>query len=421
MSTVAGPRAASAAVQPRIASHRTADTLLQTFAVVVLVLASGAFFGISGRTEGEGSDPLVLLLWVLAYGVAALLLLDARLRWRRAAPVPALLALFVVLAVASTLWSVAPALTARRSLALVGTVVVGLALAQRLQPASLLDAVRRAMLVVAVASLLLWATGLSAARDPGFGTLRGVVATKNTLGQCMAVGLLGCAVGVLVDRGRLRRAVWSAVPMVLALALTESSAGVITAAFVVGSAVVSAVCRNWTGRALLLSGGLLLSGALLVMVPRMTPEGLASAVGEDTTLTGRVQLWQYVWEAASARPAAGYGYGSFWRSTDEASLVRARVGWDTPHAHNGLLDLVLDLGLLGAVVGVTLLLALALRALQDASDGASASAALRLSIFGVVVLSNLVESEFLVQNSLDGLLLVVGLALPSASRAHASP
>ena len=41
----------------------------------------------------------------------------------------------------------------------------------------------------------------------------------------------------------------------------------------------------------------------------------------------------------------GAGYSAFW---DKYGVgIRANVGWDTPHSHNGILDLALDLGLVG--------------------------------------------------------------------------
>src|SRR5205823_1872949 len=48
------------------------------------------------------------------------------------------------------------------------------------------------------------------------------------------------------------------------------------------------------------------------------------------------------------RPILGYGVNAFWRgrSAEYAGIWDA-VGWPTPHSHNGLLDLALDLGAVG--------------------------------------------------------------------------
>lgn len=101
---------------------------------------------------------------MLAYLVgAAVLVYGLLLRCRLTLP-PELVA-FVVLAAASTLWSVAPDLTLRRAFGLLGTKTVGLALAQRMSAMDLLDALRRTVVIVVLASLTLYLAGTSASAE----------------------------------------------------------------------------------------------------------------------------------------------------------------------------------------------------------------------------------------------------------------
>jgi exopolysaccharide production protein ExoQ len=65
-----------------------------------------------------------------------------------------------------------------------------------------------------------------------------------------------------------------------------------------------------------------------------------SMLGRDNTLTGRTEVWADILPARNEEPLLGYGFGSFW--TDER-----RKMYDIPTAHNGYLDILLELGEVG--------------------------------------------------------------------------
>lgn len=78
---------------------------------------------------------------------------------------------------------------------------------------------------------------------------------------------------------------------------------------------------------------------------------LLSFFGRDVTLTGRIPLWKAVIPYIQERPLLGYGYRSFWLMTFGPSLnVWEIVGWKAPHAHNGYIDLWLQLGIVGLIL-----------------------------------------------------------------------
>ena len=382
------------------------------FATAVLLLASGAFFALRSSAEAEGPSPAILLLWLVFYGVAGLLLLDGALRKRRPVPMPLLLLALVAFAVMSVLWSFDPALTLRRGVGLGGTVLVGLALAQLLSSTDVLHALRRAMLIIALSSLLLYLSGSGLALDDATGTLRGVLSTKNALGRGMALGLLACVCLVLLDRRAVRRCGLSAVPMVLALGLTDSKAGLLVAVLTLVVGVVILLRRRTAGRVLLVAVAVLVTGGLALTAPMTTAGDVAAVVGEDTTLTGRDSIWAESAAAARERPWVGYGFGAFWSGTEEADRIRARLGWDVPHGHNGLVDVVLELGIVGALLSVAMLTALVARGVRDAQRGRHAVAALRLAIASIVIVSNIVESGLLQTNGLLTVLMVIAIAAP---------
>ncbi|MFV0258430.1 MAG: O-antigen ligase family protein [Acidimicrobiales bacterium] len=80
---------------------------------------------------------------------------------------------------------------------------------------------------------------------------------------------------------------------------------------------------------------------------------VASASGKDVTLTGRTYIWAAALDFWSQRPWLGWGIGGMF-STDPltpatAAIWRA-IGFEVPHAHSGVLDIGVQLGIVGVVV-----------------------------------------------------------------------
>ena len=66
----------------------------------------------------------------------------------------------------------------------------------------------------------------------------------------------------------------------------------------------------------------------------------SALLGRNSTLTGRTDVWAAVLPTMKRQPLLGYGFGSFW--TDAR-----RILYDIPTAHNGYLDILLELGAVG--------------------------------------------------------------------------
>jgi O-antigen ligase len=78
-------------------------------------------------------------------------------------------------------------------------------------------------------------------------------------------------------------------------------------------------------------------------------------IGKDPTLTGRTELWAYVNYYISERPVLGWGLYAFWASANPAAEeIWSEVGWTPPHAHNGLLEMLLEVGIVGTAFFVFL-------------------------------------------------------------------
>ncbi|CAA9249459.1 MAG: hypothetical protein AVDCRST_MAG20-2060 [uncultured Acidimicrobiales bacterium] len=410
---------------------RSASKRTSIFAALVLLLSTGAGFALSITDETAGSQPLVLLLWLTAYAVGGALLIDTVVRLRRRPNVPPWLLLFIILAATSALWSEAPSVTLRRSFALAGTTLVGLAIADRLRPVEVLETVRRVVLLIAVASLLLYLLRDPRALDDVHATLRGVVISKNTLGRVVAVGLISTACLAYLDRRRWRVHLASAVPMAIALALTDSAGGLLLS--IIGLSLIAslAIWRSRRDRLALctvVAAGL--GFGILAFPNGISAEDVTQVSGRDTTLTGRTEIWDESLLAARERPLSGYGYGAFWGlggggvEAEAAGRIRARLAVPVANAHSGFLDVTLDLGLPGAILAGLVILATLQRGVRDGREGWVDGTLLRAVVVGILLVSTATESGLLQENGFLTVLLVVAAAVradPTGPRGSSTP
>jgi O-antigen ligase len=119
--------------------------------------------------------------------------------------------------------------------------------------------------------------------------------------------------------------------------------------------------------------------------------GLAEMAGRDSSLTGRTRLWNQVLRL-TVDPLFGAGYESFWLG-DRLEYMWS-INWEHPNqAHNGYLEIFLDLGWAGvALLGV--LMICGYRNIARALRWDLESAKLRLAFFVVAASYNLTEHAF---------------------------
>src|SRR5439155_9069149 len=82
---------------------------------------------------------------------------------------------------------------------------------------------------------------------------------------------------------------------------------------------------------------------------------LAQSVGRDPTLTGRTNIWNAVL-STHTNPILGTGYESFWLGR-RLNEVWRQAGAGINEAHNGYLEVYLNLGLIGLFLLVVFLVA----------------------------------------------------------------
>lgn len=79
---------------------------------------------------------------------------------------------------------------------------------------------------------------------------------------------------------------------------------------------------------------------------------IALLLGKDPTLTGRTKIWAAVADAVAKKPVLGYGYKAFWQGlTGESLNVGLAVGATAlTNSENAVLEIWLELGLVGVLI-----------------------------------------------------------------------
>ena len=137
-------------------------------------------------------------------------------------------------------------------------------------------------------------------------------------------------------------------------------------------------------------------------------------MGKDATLTGRTEIWKMVMVSAFKRPLLGYGYRAFWNGLQgESAHLALAVGWSPTGAHNGYLDVWLNLGLVGVIM-VLLTMVVAMRdAITCLRHEVTPRVQWYLSIVFLTVIVNSVEYTVMIPNYLAWIMYMlacVGLA-----------
>jgi O-antigen ligase len=297
-------------------------------------------------------------IYLLVYSGGTFLLLNHLLRWTKPRAVLLLgwpLILLLTWSFLTIGWSGLPDVTLRRCIAVLGTVIVGVYGGLRFTPAEMVRLISYVAVPALVGSLALALIDPSHAISYG-GQLRGTFIHKNSLGGFAALAIL-----TLIARQmdtEYRNAVARYWDRILCLTsffvLLFSESATPVPSLVVGLAVfaIAMALRRSNGR--LWAWFPAIVAVLLVMGPVLSTEFRSTIVedlGRSSTLSGRTAIWYFVVEMINKNPWLGYGYGAFWQgiSSPGALLWQLTGDYSAVNAHNGYLQLLLDVGIIGAL------------------------------------------------------------------------
>ena len=353
-------------------------------AIVLLLLSTGAFLNLflkhgKFRFEANAGLPFMQVIWVGLYlFVLFFLIKEARGFWRlllRGWPFLLLLAICLL----SIGWSDAKGLTARRSVALVATTLTGFYFAVRYSFKEQLRLLVTLAKICAVLSLVFGAFHLGTAVDSQTGRMYGrflepnsllsfmfdvlpvqqlfeqwsapwygIFTQRNSLGMMMALSTV-----VLLLWSRLEpEHKWSAYPWAglsfLLLFLSGSLTGFLSLFAVLAVGWLLRYMRINRGSARRILAASVGAAAIGLYFIASHFAAVAAFLDRDVTLTGRTTIWGASLILGMDHPWIGHGFNAFWLGDEGPSgEVRKLAGWDVPSAHNGYLEIWLDLGICG--------------------------------------------------------------------------
>jgi exopolysaccharide production protein ExoQ len=84
---------------------------------------------------------------------------------------------------------------------------------------------------------------------------------------------------------------------------------------------------------------------------RIATMGRNEEAADPTKLTGRFPIWAHAFNEYTQQPVLGYGYGAYWTKGRLEEFERLN-GWPLYHSHSTYLESLLNLGLVGFVLGL---------------------------------------------------------------------
>ena len=255
----------------------------------------------------------------------------------------------------STAWSIEPLTTVRRGVLYLLFMVGCIGVSRNMECDEFMDMTSVACCAAAAvsAALLVVSPGMVLTPD---GDFRGVFSHKSVLGQIMLDGSIATLHGLRTGR---RGPVTGGLMLALLVAvvyLCKSATSLMGVVVMCSASAIFTMLRR-RGAVRIWALWLCALGAPLLLLGMMFQSSLLELLGKDPTLTGRTDLWAYVIGYIWQRPVLGWGLTAFWSGENPAANeISTILGWVVPQAHNGLLEILLEAGIVGACLFVAVLL-----------------------------------------------------------------
>lgn len=405
-------------------------------ALVCIGTRPQAVFGVSlmeaGAVQAGEGDPLKQLLYLVIclFAVGTNLLAPPK---ARGAAIPVSILIFMAWAWASLGWSYYPATAVRRLVLLSIVIVTTFSLVRALGVRSCLTLISNAAVVLLVANFVAVAVLPGAQQEytqwdlssSPTDTWRGFHMDKNAAG---VVGVVQAFLFIFraVQPGLQPyvRAAWL-LAMLGALAFvwgtgSKSSLGLLVPAVLGAAALLPIAGSRAVALALAVGSAVVISLVLIVDPSIFATAGVAlrDLLNSPRALTGRVEIWLMALRYIGDNFWLGSGYGSFWQVGPSGPVFRYGAGWLhlMPNAHNGYLDLAVQLGIVGAVLGAAAGFLVPLYSAVAYAPMTRSVRWLALSVIFFAAAHNLLEATLFNRDNTEFVLLVVMIAIVSAHR-----
>ncbi len=225
------------------------------------------------------------------------------------------------------------------------------------------------------------------------GAWKGVYGHKNFLGSMM---VLNSVAFFLLPKENPLIYRYAGFIFSLVLMLLSTSKTSLVLSFLLLSIIMFYQNFRWQGKisVIFTDIAILIGGCVLVLLLTYWVE-LLTGLGRDPSLTGRTFIWGYALTRLMERPLLGYGRGAFWAPGSEYAVEAGQsigTSWIPPHAHNGIVDLSLDVGLIGLSLFLIIYFTAFVRALKLAYATKNPEDLWPLAYLTFLAMNNVTES-----------------------------
>jgi len=351
--------------------------------------------------EGNPVDRIVFLILILA---GTIILVQRRPNWSDLITKNAWIWLFFIFGAISILWSDFPFVSFKRWIKALGNVIMALVILTEERPYEAIGVILRRLtfLLIPLSVLFIkYYPDLGRAYHwDGTQMFTGVTSQKNSLGQiCLISGTYFCWSLLLYQREwiALRQRLHLSACLILISMIVwlfykaNSATSFVCMAVAIGLFLFSRKFRVDSKPRRILHFGIacILLFGLLELTFDVTA-AVITMLGRDSTLTTRVPMWNQLLSMVK-NPIFGFGYESFWLG-DRQQIIRKTWGIAF-NAHNGYLEMYLNLGLIGVSFMLIWILS-GLRKVARHLEIDYPSAMLRLCLIVVIALYNWTEATF---------------------------
>lgn len=331
------------------------------------------------------------------------------------------------ISILSSLWSLAPILTLQRSLFLLAASVAVVFIAHQITIEKLLKLLAAFYFIVMIASYLLifLIPSLGTMQNsPYNGAWSGIFWHRNYLGSFMSFGslvyLFLLFLGLPKNRRLVVKSLVGFIASVILVVGSRSAAGVLTLVILI---IVFALAFTWTRihKKLKLPHYLII-GSILVGMSVLIVTNLDFIFGllnRNTSLTGRIPLWNTLFENyIPNRLFLGHGYSVIWAFSDVRLGLQAELGWGYPVmiGDNGLVDILLHLGIVGAALMLLVILYAGYRGIKYPLSNKSLASFFPLIILSFVIVSNITLSMLIELEYFTWALLILAILVTSQNQ-----